>query len=330
MTDETRTTKHEQRIVCIGGGAGMPRVLTALRSHDVHLTAIVTMADNGGSAGLLRKEYGTLPNGDVRRALAALASVESPLKDLMTYRFKGGTFDNYSAGSIFLTTLESVTGSFEKSIDVASELLQIQGEVLPVTLDDVQLRARLADGTEIFGETDIDVPKHASSAKIEKIWLEPALPSGGPEAQANPRALVAIARADMIIIGPGDLYTSLTPNLLVAGVPEAIKNSKAKKVFIANLMTKYGETQGFTAEDFVKAIEAYVPLDVVIFNNKKPSEELLQKYRQEKAEFISPPEVEPLRDPKVRPHWVFADVLSEDGLIRHDNGSKLAKVILNL
>lgn len=298
----------------------MPTVLRALASASpkggqLHLTAVVTMADNGGSAGFLRKHYGTLPTGDVRRALAALANTDSPLLDLMTYRFHGGPLDTQSAGSIFLTSLEKVTGSFEKAIEAAATLLEVRGEVLPVTLDNVHLCARLSDGTEIHGETDIDIPKHDASLTIENVWLEPA-------AAINPKVTKAIAKADMIIIGPGDLYTSLIPNLLVVGVPEAIKQSKAKKVFICNLMTKYGETQHFAAEDFIKAIETYVPVDVTVFNTKKPSAKILVKYKQEKAEYVQPP--------KPGDKIILADVLAEDGFIRHDSGNKLADVLLAL
>ena len=293
----------------------MPNVLKALKPHDVFLSAIVTMADNGGSAGLLREHYGTLPNGDVRRALAALAP-ESALAKLMTYRFKGGPLDMQSAGSIFLTSLEQVTGSFEGAVVAASELLDITGDVLPVTLDNVQLRARLRDGSEIFGETNIDIPRHDASVPIEKIWLEPT-------ARINPPVATAIAKADLIIIGPGDVYTSLIPNLLVAGVPEAIKKSKAKKVFLCNLMTKYGETHGFKAEDFVRAIAVYVPIDAAVFNSKKPSEAILKKYKKEKAEFIAPPK-------KVSDTFLLADVLAEGDIVRHDSGNKLANVILGI
>lgn len=290
-----------KNIVCIGGGNGTPRVLRALVSHDVHLTAVITMADSGGSAGFLRKHYGTLPTGDVRRALVALSTTHSPLLNLMTYRFKGGPLDEQSTGSIFLTTLESVTGSFEQAIETAGELLKIKGEVLPVTLDNVQLCAELEDGTQIFGETNIDIPKHDANLKIKKIWLE-------PEAHINPRVASAIAKADMIIIGPGDLYSSLIPNLLVAGVPEAIKASKAKKVFIANLKTKQGETQNFTAEDFVQEIEKYIPVDTSVFNNNLRSPSFLHM-------------------PETGKGIVCADVL-DDQTDQHDAGEKLAGVLL--
>ncbi len=298
-------------IVCIGGGNGTPRVLRALKSHNVHLTAVITMADSGGSAGFLRKHYGTLPTGDVRRALVALATVESPLKDMMTYRFKGGPLDEQSAGSIFLTTLENVTGSFEKAIATASELLKIKGDVLPVTLDNVQLCAELEDGTIVRGETNIDIPKHDPNLKIKKVWLELYPPvQGRAEAKINPRVTDAIAKADMIIIGPGDLYSSLIPNLLVAGVPEAIKKSNAKKVFIVNLKTKQGETQHFKAEDFVSEIKKYIPVDISVFNSNLRSPSFLHM-------------------PETGAHIVCADVL-DDTVDQHDAGEKLANVLLTL
>src|SRR3989344_603544 len=314
MTNVTRYTLHDLRIVCIGGGTGMPLVLKALQPHGVHLSAIVAMADNGGSTGFLRKQYGTLPTGDVRRALAALAEADSPLKSLMTYRFKGGPLDQQSAGSIFLTSLENAMGSFEKAIDATAKLLDIKGDVIPVTLDSSQLYARLSNGTVIMGETDIDIPKHDGTAIIEKLWLE-------PESSANPRAIAAIEKADAIIIGPGDIYTSLIPNLLVAGIPEAIKKSQAKKIYIANLITKFGETQNFKAEDFFHAIEEYMSIDAAIFNTRKPSVAMLKKYTAEKAKFVEPPLKKDSR-------FILADVLADGDFIRHDSGEKLARVIL--
>ena len=305
--------EKKKNIVCIGGGTGMPIVLHALKSHDVNLFAIVTMADSGGSTGILRKDYGTLPTGDVRRALAVLATTDSPIKELMTYRFKGGALDQQSAGSIFLTSLEQVTGSFEAAITAAAELLKVQGEVLPVTLDNVQLCAELEDGTKLHGEKNIDVP-NGMRASISRTWLE-------PEANINPKAQAAFAKADLIVIGPGDLYTSLIPNLLVKGVPEAITQSRAKKIYIGNLMTKYGETQNFGAEDFVRAIEEHLSLDHAVFNTRKPAENVLLEYKKEKSEYISPP--------VANKKYILADILSdEENFIRHDNGEKLAQVLL--
>jgi uncharacterized cofD-like protein len=297
-----------KNIVCIGGGTGTPRVLTALKKHPVHLSAIITMADNGGSAGMLRQHYGTLPTGDVRRALVALSDAEQPLLDLIGYRFQQGPLDKQNTGSIVLTALEKITGSFTGAIDMAKQIMKVQGDVIPVTLDNSQLIAKLSDGTIINGETDIDIPKHDMSLYIEKVWLE-------PESIISPAAEQAISQADMVVIGPGDIYTSLVPNLLVKGVPEALKASKATKVFVANLLTKYGETNHFKAEDFVKEIEKYAQqeMDVVVFNNKK---------LPHSTDYIEPPQA--------NKKYILADVLDEGATVRHDDGEKLARALLGL
>ena len=310
-----RLTNNEQRVVCIGGGTGMPLVLRTLKNHPVHLSAIVAMSDDGGSTGILRDEYGVAATGDVRRALVALSEPEGILKELFNYRFGAGGLEGHSFGNLFLTTLEKITGSFAQAVEEAGKILKIKGEVIPVTLDNTRLFAELENGQVIKGETNIDIPKHDGSLRIKKIWLD-------PEARMNPKAGEAILAADLVIIGPGDIYSSLIPNLLVNGMSEAIKRSKATKLYICNLMTKRGETHDFKAEDFVSEIEKYTPLDFALFNTKKPSEEILKKYKKAKSEFVEPPAF----SPKV----ILADLLAEDGFIRHDSGKKLADVILSL
>ena len=310
-----RRANNEQRVVCIGGGTGMPLVLRTLKNHPVHLSAIVAMSDDGGSTGILRDEYGVAATGDVRRALVALSEPEGILKELFNYRFGAGGLEGHSFGNLFLTTLEKITGSFAQAVEEAGKILKIKGEVIPVTLDNTRLFAELENGQVIKGETNIDIPKHDGSLRIKKIWLD-------PEARMNPKAGEAILAADLVIIGPGDIYSSLIPNLLVNGMSEAIKRSKATKLYICNLMTKRGETHDFKAEDFVSEIEKYTPLDFALFNTKKPSEEILKKYKKAKSEFVEPPAF----SPKV----ILADLLAEDGFIRHDSGKKLADVILSL
>src|SRR3989344_2173168 len=304
-----------KNIVCIGGGTGMPLVLRTLKNHPVHLSAIVAMSDDGGSTGILRDEYGVAATGDVRRALVALSEPEGILKELFNYRFGKGGLEGHSFGNLFLTTLEKITGSFAQAVEEAGKILKIKGEVIPVTLDNTRLFAELENGQVIKGETNIDIPKHDGSLRIKKIWLD-------PEARMNPKAGEAILAADLVIIGPGDIYSSLIPNLLVNGMSEAIKRSKATKLYICNLMTKRGETHDFKAEDFVSEIEKYTPLDFALFNIKKPGEEILKKYKKAKSEFVEPPAF----SPKV----ILADLLAEDGFIRHDSGKKLADVILSL
>lgn len=310
-------------IVVIGGGTGTFTVLSALKKlPGVKLSAIVSMADDGGSSGILRDQYGVLPPGDIRRALVALSASGDVMRNLFNYRFKEGGLRGHSFGNLFLTALEKVTGDFASAVREASQILNVDGEIIPVTLDDVRLYAKLEDGKVIRGERNIDIPKGNYRARIEKVWLV-------PEARINPDAGRALHNADLIVIGPGDLYTSLAPNLLVKGIPRAIRESKAKKVYVVNLMTKFGETHGFKGEDFVKEIEKYLGknvLDYVIFNNKRPSKTVLERYKKEKAEFVVPPKIQGWGKTK----FICADLLDSGKFVRHDPRRKLANVLISL
>lgn len=313
------------RIVVIGGGTGTFVVLTALRNckAPLHLTTIITMADSGGSTGRLRDQYGVLPPGDVRRALVALSNASGTLRELFNYRFETGDLKGHSFGNIFLSTLEKTTGSFGDAVKEASRVLDINGEVIPVTLDNINLCAELANGTIVRGETNIDIPKHDPRIPIKRVWLE-------PQARINPEACKAILAADEICIGPGDIISSIEPNLLVRGVVSAIQKSKAKKVYVCNLMTKYGETHGWGAGDFLSRIEKYLGkgvLDYAVFNNKKPSASVLRRYRKENAFFVDPSDLD-LKSKK--PRIVLADLIEPGRFIRHDPRRKLAKVLLSL
>lgn len=311
------------RIVTIGGGTGTFMLLSALKGYPVDLTAIISMADDGGSTGLLRDQYGVLPPGDVRRALVALSESSDVMRDLFNYRFQGGGLQGHNFGNLFISALEKVTGSFASALNEVSLILNINGEVVPVTLDDVRLCARLRDGKIIRGETNIDVPKTPRSAPIEEVWLE-------PEARLNPSVKRVLRAADLIVLGPGDLYTSIIPNLLVSGMAKEIRESKAIKVYVCNLMTKKGETDGFTGEHFVEEIERYLGkgvLDYALFNNKKPSEEILRRYRREHAHFIEPPKA---KTKKGKPDYVLANLIDSGKFIRHSPRKKLAKALLSL
>lgn len=311
-----------KHVVVIGGGTGTFTVLSALKKYPLHLSAIVSMADDGGSTGMLRDQYGVLPPGDVRRALVALSDSESILRELFSYRFKEGGLHDHNFGNLFLAALEKITGDFTLALREASIILNVNGEVVPVTLDDVRLYAELEDGKVLRGETQIDIPKSSTRMPIKKIWLQ-------PEAKMNPSVKRVLHHADLIILGPGDIYTSVIPNLLVKGVSEAIRASKAKKVYIANMMTKFGETHGFSGKDFVEKIEEHLGkkvLDYAIFNNKKPADSVLKKYKKEQAELVS---VEGLNLKNKEPKYILADLLDSGGLIRHSQ-KKLAKVILSL
>src|ERR1035437_612896 len=268
--------QRRKKIIVIGGGTGTFVALSGLKKYDVELAAIITMMDSGGSSGKLRDELGVLPPGDVRQCLVALAKSSRLLRDMFSYRCEEGGLRGHTFGNIFLSTLAKTTGSMKKAIEEVGKILRIQGRVIPVTYDKSDLCIELIDETIIEGETHIDeVESREKRARIKRAFLK-------PEAQANPDAEIAIKEADAIIIGPGDLYTSIIPNLLVTGIQAAIKNSKGKKIYVLNLMTKYGQTTKHTAKDHIEDLIQYVvedQLDVVLVNKKTPKKETLAWYK---------------------------------------------------
>ena len=318
--DGANASKTMPVITVIGGGSGRFTLLEGLKPLPVQINAIVTMTDSGGSSGRLRTELGVLPPGDVRQCLVALSNSPKLMLDLFNYRFENGSsLSGHNFGNLFLTALEKTTGSFEKAIEEAGRMLDIAGNVIPVTLDKSELCAELSDGTIIEGETNIDIP-HGARAKIKRVFLR-------PDAKATRKALAAIADSDMIVIGPGDLYTSIIPNLLVGGIGKAICASKAKKVFVLPLATKAGETDGFGVGEFISEVEKYAgcKMDAVIANSAPFAPELKRKYHAEGAT-------------QVRAHpaqlagyaFVARDLLSDaNGLARHD-ANKIAATILSL
>mgnify|MGYP000285870176 CR=1 FL=1 len=241
------------------------------------------MADNGGHSGFLRDELGVLPPGDVRNCLVALADEKKQkiLRELLNFRIhykKSGLKEN--VGNIILTALSQIYNDFAKAVNILEELLEIKGRVIPVTLEKTHLVAKLENGEVVFGENNIDTPKNREKPlKIKKVWLKPT-------AQANPQAIKAILEAEGIILGPGDLYTSIIPNLIVKGIKNAIAKSKAKVIYIVNLMTKAGETDNFKAIDFVKVIEKFLPpkrLNAVIINTSRFPKKILALYQKQKS-----------------------------------------------
>lgn len=262
--------KKPKNIVIIGGGTGTFTTLTGLKRYPHNLTAIVTMSDDGGSTGMLRDELGVLPPGDVRQCLVALSSSDLLMRTLMNYRFDNGKLKGHSFGNLLLSALEKITGSFDQAVEKAGEVLRIRGTVTPSTLDTVRLVAKVGSKT-IRGEHKIHDTR--INGALKELRLE-------PRARANPKALAAIKKADLIVIGPGDLYSSLIPNLLVAGIPEAINKSKAKKVYVCNLMTYDKHSTNFSVADFVRVIEHYLKgkPDTVVYNNKTPSSKLVVRY----------------------------------------------------
>jgi uncharacterized cofD-like protein len=265
-------SKHK-KIVVIGGGTGSFTLLQALKSLTPDITALVNMADDGGSSGALRDELGVLPPGDVRQCLVALARTEK-LRDLFDYRFDNGSLQGHSFGNIFLTALEKWSGSFAEAVETASQILNIQGRVLPITLDNVRLVHEAGNGNRTHGEHHIDLMRFDPDDGQPNIYLD-------PHAVINPEAAQAIRQADYIIIAPGDIYTSLGPLLLVDGVPDALKQTRARIVYVCNLVVKPGQTTGMDVADHAAEIERFAGgriIDIVLYNTAQPSQELLRKY----------------------------------------------------
>lgn len=262
------------KIVVIGGGTGSFTLLSGLKKYANNITALVNMVDDGGSTGQLRDELGVLPAGDVRQCLVALSS--SPeVRDLFNYRFDEGSLKGHAFGNLFMAALEKMTGSFAKAVETASRVLSVNGEVHPITLDDTTMSISLKDGTLVNGQ------HAAESLKIpvgERPWLELK-----PPANINPKARQAILDADLVVIAPGLLYGSLAPVLLVRGVTRALAETKAKKVYVCNLVNKPGQTDDFTVADYADEIERFsgIKLDVVLYNDHRPSKELIEKYAKD-------------------------------------------------
>ncbi|PIQ11946.1 hypothetical protein COW68_01300 [Candidatus Gracilibacteria bacterium CG18_big_fil_WC_8_21_14_2_50_38_16] len=310
-------------ITTIGGGTGTFNVLYGLKKNkDFNLAAIVSVSDSGGSTGEIRDQFGILPPGDIRRAIVTLSEDTGIVRRLFEYRFKAGNrISGHTIGNLLLTALTDITGDFEKGIQELSEMFDVRGKVIPVTLDDTQLGIILEDGTQIIGETNIDIPKHDANLEICDAFLV----GGG---KLNPRAREALINSDYIIIGPGDLYTSIVPNLLSEGMKETIQESKARIIYICNIMTKYGETNNFAVKDFVDVIEKYIgknEIDYVLVNNAPIGEELAFKYKQEENK-------QPVRITDIK---IFSgasykiierDMVNEADYIRHDP-KKLANII---
>lgn len=315
------------KIVVIGGGTGTYQVLVGLKKYPVDLTAIVTMADSGGSSGKLRQEFGILPPGDIRRALLALSNLpisKKTLAELFEFRFDPSSKSDlagHSIGNLLLAALTQIYGREDLAISEAEKILDVSGKVLPVTLDKVHLHGVLEDGTVVEGETNIDVRRVKPSIPIQEVYLKPS-------AAIYPQAREAILAADLIILGPGDLYTSVIPNLLVKGVNEAIVNSKAKVAYVCNLMTKHGETDGFTACDFVDEIRKYLgpaqeKLAFVLINKKVSFPKTVVSWYKR---YHSLP-VEDGIDEQTLGLEVIHDTFAQEGkLVRHDP-DKLASAI---
>lgn len=314
--------RTDKKVVAIGGGTGLSTMLRGLKLYTENITAIVTVADDGGSSGKLRSDLGMLPPGDIRNCISALAEVEPIMQGLLNYRFPDGTLAGHSFGNLFLAALNGMSKSFDEAVQKMSDVLAVVGRVLPVTNENITLHAELENGTIIDGESMIGHRGEKTGA-IRRVWLDPDKP------QPVEDAIWAIIDADIIVLGPGSLYTSIIPNLLVDGIADAIRRSKAVKIYVCNIMSQAGETEGYTAYDHLRAIERHTYdgiVDFVIANNETIPSSLLERYTEENAYMV------PIDEENFCHGTTLVQgnlLLVKDEQIRH-NFSRLARAVLLL
>ena len=318
---QRRYLERGPKIVAIGGGHGLSHLLLGLKEYTANLTAIVTVADSGGSSGRLREEFNIVAPGDIRNCLVALADAPALMGQLFQYRFaEGEGLKGHNFGNLFLTAMVQLTnGDFQKAVEESSKVLAIRGKVIPSTVRNVHLVAEYADGSRTEGEAKIP----NKIAPIKRLHLNPK------DAEPTPEALAAIAEADIVVMGPGSLYTSILPNLIINGMPEALAKSPAYKIYVCNVMTQRGETDGFSACDHVRAIiDHSLPkvLDACIINNGVVPEEALKRYRDQDSYPVAP-DVEAIKSMGYR--VIATDLLSVADYVRHDS-KKLTGALIKL
>jgi len=299
-----------KKVVAIGGGTGLSTLLRGLKKYDYDITAIVTMTDDGSSTGRLRRDLDVLPPGDIRKCIAALSENETALLDLFTYRFKRGFgLSGHSLGNLLLSAMFDMTGDYNTAVEKMCELLKTKGKVLPATLKNVHIGAEFVDGKKVFGESNIT--RYGYKNIISRVFLN-------KEASTNPKATSVLKGADLIIIGPGSLYTSIIPNFLHQDLLNSYQNSKAKKVYICNVSTERGETENYTARDHIKEIEKYcIYYDVALFNNRFFPE-------HSGDGFVYPVKID-VSGSKV----ILGDIIQEENPLFHDS-EKLSKKIVEI
>lgn len=318
----------EKKIVTIGGGSGQFILLSSLRNmEEIDITAVVSMMDSGGSTGRLRDELGILPPGDILKCILALSPYQDACRSILLKRFKKDRrLSGHSAGNMLLTMLSRYTGSFPAGVAALAEILEVDGRIMPVTTDKATLVAELTSGQRIYGEEAIDLPRGTQREKIQDVFL---VPHHQADISAYPPVIDAIAKADHIFIGPGDLFTSIIPNLIIPGVKEALANTRARIYFTVNIMTKYGETHQFTGKDFVMKLEDRIgrKLDGILANIEKPSDQIMDNYATQKSAFVT--------FNKQDTYWETRNLMTHDILdtntmiVRHDP-NKLGRIIAGI
>lgn len=319
---EKRLLVKGPKIVAIGGGTGLSTMLRGLKYYTSNITAIVTVADDGGGSGDLREDLGMLPPGDIRNCILSLADTEPLMEDLLQYRFKDGRLKNQSFGNLFLAAMDGISANFEEAVHKMSSVLAVTGKVMPVTLDNLVLKAKLKNGSVVEGESNIPKEAVEQNSSIDRIFIEPE------NARALREAVDAILDADAVILGPGSLYTSVIPNLLVKDIANAVRNTSAIRLYVSNIMTQPGETDGFSVEDHIRTIFNHIGsgiIDYVIVNVGKINRELEGKYKEEESHLVKINEdaVDSLGVKVIEGDFISA----KNGLIRH-NSEKLASILI--
>lgn len=313
------------KVVAIGGGTGLSTLLRGLKLYTSNITAVVTVADDGGSSGMLRQDLGILPPGDIRNCILALADVEPIMERLLQYRFKEGSLKGQNLGNLLIAAMVDIADGFVNAIKEVSSVLAVTGRVLPVSLENVHLVAKLEDGTIIHGESKIPEEQMKKNSPIKEVSMD------NPDCRALPDVIEAIEDADVVVLGPGSLYTSIIPNIIVKEVAEALRRSPALKIYVCNVMTQPGETTGYSVVDHVNAIIKHSGaniIDAVLVNRSNFPDELLEKYRLEGAAPVDCSDLHKLRDMGIK--YVQADLADfSSGLIRH-HPQKLAYEIIKI
>lgn len=319
---EKRLLVKGPRIVVIGGGTGLSTMLRGLKYYTSNITAIVTVADDGGGSGDLREDLGILPPGDIRNCILALADTEPLMEDLLQYRFKDGRLKGQSFGNLFLAAMDGISDNFEDAVRKMSDVLAVTGQVVPVTLENITLKAKLKNGNIVEGESNIPQGVLQQESPIEEVFIEPK------NVKAVDEAIRSIGEADAIILGPGSLYTSVIPNLLVKDIVEAINASNAIKIYVSNIMTQQGETDGFTVSDHIRSIFKHAGgeiIDHVVVNVGKIDKQLEEKYKGENAELVA---IDEKKIKKMNVNVIEGDFIKiKNGLIRHD-AEKLSAILV--
>ncbi|MBM7614215.1 putative cofD-like protein [Alkaliphilus hydrothermalis] len=327
MIYDKRILAKGPKVVVIGGGTGLSVLLRGLKLYTTNITAIVTVADDGGGSGKLREDLGMLPPGDIRNCILALAEMEPTMEQLLQYRFQEGTLKGQSFGNLLIASMNGISNNFEEAIKKISEVLAVTGKVLPVTLEDVTLYARLKNGTVVEGESNIPHKSIEEDSPIERMFINPQQPPALKE------AIEAILQADVVVLGPGSLYTSIIPNLLIEDIRKSLLDTSAAKVYIPNIMTQPGETTNYTLLDHIKAISEHCPdlgIDHVLINDGTIPNEIEEKYLSEGAQLIRANHEE-IKSISVLGINILSDNLVDikKDYVRHD-AIKLSKMITNV